>query len=247
MTPSNSNSAAETPVWATQIAAQAWCDPMTSDIEMDPRLAAVFARSLAKLADEYDKDRAAQLADLTRERDAACARIDRAVKAAEEVFGEDAVRYKLCLRDDGRATNHFPVHMDGGWFAFQRAEDDAHVGLCDEIVRLRAELAALKNAAQAVVQRWDTPLWKDAPATATFINSLRAALGGEASTQALRVPAGWKIERDTCTDGSTCLTIREPGGWGHSIYETEPSTRILFSLLDKLSAAPTPAEKEDQS
>lgn len=31
-------------------------------------------------------------------------------------------------------------------------------------------------AARAVVERWDTPLWKDAPATAGFINRLRDAL-----------------------------------------------------------------------
>ncbi|MFA7238955.1 MAG: hypothetical protein WC091_02510 [Sulfuricellaceae bacterium] len=31
-------------------------------------------------------------------------------------------------------------------------------------------------AADAVIQRWDTPNWKDAPATADFINQLREAL-----------------------------------------------------------------------
>lgn len=34
----------------------------------------------------------------------------------------------------------------------------------------------LIEAAQAVVDRWDTPLWKDAPATAESINALRNAL-----------------------------------------------------------------------
>ena len=46
----------------------------------------------------------------------------------------------------------------------------------EEITRLREELATLREAAQAVVDRWDTPLWKDVPATATYINALRAAL-----------------------------------------------------------------------
>ena len=36
--------------------------------------------------------------------------------------------------------------------------------------------AAIEAAGQALVERWDTPLWKDAPHTGTFINSLRAAL-----------------------------------------------------------------------
>jgi hypothetical protein len=34
----------------------------------------------------------------------------------------------------------------------------------------------LREAAQAVIDRWDTPLWKDVPATATYINALREAL-----------------------------------------------------------------------
>lgn len=43
----------------------------------------------------------------------------------------------------------------------------------------REKLAALREAAQAVVDRWDTPVWKDVPATAVYINALRAALGAK--------------------------------------------------------------------
>jgi hypothetical protein len=39
-----------TPNWALEIAAQCWCDPTTSMIEMDSRLAEVFAAKLAELA-----------------------------------------------------------------------------------------------------------------------------------------------------------------------------------------------------
>jgi len=35
----------------------------------------------------------------------------------------------------------------------------------------------LRDAAQAVVDRWETPLWKDAAPTADVIYKLRAALG----------------------------------------------------------------------
>ena len=35
---------------------------------------------------------------------------------------------------------------------------------------------AIRQAAQAVVERWDTPLWKDVPHTAEYIEALRAAL-----------------------------------------------------------------------
>jgi hypothetical protein len=37
-------------------------------------------------------------------------------------------------------------------------------------------ICELIDAAQAVIDRWDTPLWKDVPATAVFIGQLRDAL-----------------------------------------------------------------------
>ncbi len=42
--------------------------------------------------------------------------------------------------------------------------------------------ADLRTAAQAVVDRWDTPLWKDVPATAEYIGRLRAALAAGQAT-----------------------------------------------------------------
>lgn len=38
------------------------------------------------------------------------------------------------------------------------------------------DVAALVGAAKEMVARWDTPFWKDAPATAQYINRLRVAL-----------------------------------------------------------------------
>ena len=37
-------------------------------------------------------------------------------------------------------------------------------------------MSDLRKAAQALVERWDTPLWKDAPHTGQYIDDLRAAL-----------------------------------------------------------------------
>ena len=37
-------------------------------------------------------------------------------------------------------------------------------------------MSKLRKAAQDLVDRWDTPLWKDAPHTGVFIDTLRAAL-----------------------------------------------------------------------
>lgn len=44
--------------------------------------------------------------------------------------------------------------------------------------------ADLRTAAQAVIDRWDTPLWKDVPATAEYIGRLRAALAAGQATAA---------------------------------------------------------------
>jgi hypothetical protein len=40
-------------------------------------------------------------------------------------------------------------------------------------------MSELRKAAQAVVERWDTPSWKDVPATAIYIEALRQALAQE--------------------------------------------------------------------
>jgi hypothetical protein len=41
----------------------------------------------------------------------------------------------------------------------------------------------LRKAAQAVVERWDTPSWKDVPATAIYIEALRQALAQQEDTK----------------------------------------------------------------
>ena len=54
--------------------------------------------------------------------------------------------------------------------------------------------ADLRTAAQAVVDRWDTPLWKDVPATAEYIGRLRAALAaGQATAAQAVVPANLRL------------------------------------------------------
>lgn len=55
---------------------------------------------------------------------------------------------------------------------------ETQVSDVEKIRQLERELADLKEAAQAVVERWDTPSWKDVPYTAVYINRLRATLLG---------------------------------------------------------------------
>jgi hypothetical protein len=45
-----------------------------------------------------------------------------------------------------------------------------------DVATLMAAAPELLAAAVAVVERWDTPTWKDAPATGAFINGLRKAI-----------------------------------------------------------------------
>lgn len=55
---------------------------------------------------------------------------EKILKAADVTFaGNDAPRFKLFLRKNGTASNVFPKELDGAWVAFQRAEDDAHIGM----------------------------------------------------------------------------------------------------------------------
>ena len=54
--------------------------------------------------------------------------------------------------------------------------------LNETIDRIKDQDIAVYAAARAVVDRWDTPPWKDVPATAGFISRLRAALSSENSS-----------------------------------------------------------------
>lgn len=53
------------------------------------------------------------------------------------------------------------------------------LGMVEDVLQLRNDYLTLVTVARAVVERWDTPAWKDVPATAGYINALRAAIEGE--------------------------------------------------------------------
>lgn len=65
------------------------------------------------------------------------------------------------------------------WMYRAKAAERTVDNLNETIDRIKDQDIAVYAAARAVVERWDTPLWKDAPATAGFINRLRAALSSE--------------------------------------------------------------------
>lgn len=76
----------------------------------------------------------------------------------------------------------------------------------------------LREAARAVVERWELPLWKDAPHTGAYISALREALAAaeaqptpsvepwsknldlDTATPAQPAPAGWKLVPEVPTE-----------------------------------------------
>jgi len=68
--------------------------------------------------------------------------------------------------------NRFPVHTI--WCITQHAKD-----LEKELTVALTELTKIREAGNAVVDRWEIPLWKDVPPTAKYINALREAINPE--------------------------------------------------------------------
>lgn len=69
------------------------------------------------------------------------------------------------------------------WKAFGERNNEAWNTAIRDIARMREEMNAIEkqrdglvNAAQAMIDRWDAPLWKDVPSTAEFIGGLRASV-----------------------------------------------------------------------
>jgi hypothetical protein len=126
--------------------------------DMPPLSADVLQQAAAELR---------RLAVVEAERDRLLARLDRAISAAEEHFGEDAVRYKLSLFANGRARNIFPARVDGRWFALQPADNDAHVGLALRCAEAEQERDALRRG-EFICQRCGLRKDADASGAAPF-------------------------------------------------------------------------------
>lgn len=93
---------------------------------------------------------------------------------------------------------------------------------------------SLRDAAQAVIDRWETPLWKDAPATAVFIADLRQALARDAGRASLQSPGFSAEDMATASaqgfrDGAASLAAAEaipkalPTGWSLADHGDEIS------------------------
>jgi hypothetical protein len=69
-----------------------------------------------------------------------------------------------------------PDNEANNWHQHYRDEASKAQKCKQAYIKLEKEVARLRAAAQAVVDRWETPFWKDAEPTAAFIYRLRDAL-----------------------------------------------------------------------
>lgn len=88
--------------------------------------------------------------------------------------GDDFTRI-VCSRKEGHAafastTMYGENHKQKAITAWNTRADTA------EIERLEAEVERLRGAAQAVIDRWHTPTWKDAEPTGKVIRRLEQVL-----------------------------------------------------------------------
>lgn len=98
---------------------------------------------------------------------------------AAEVLEREARGLFVCHTHRGRWT---------GVCASAKADHDEMIELAKALRawnRRPAPASDLRAAAQAVVDRWDSPQWKDEPHTAEFINRLRRALEAPAGGDGL--------------------------------------------------------------
>ena len=120
----------------------------------------------------------------------------------------------------------------------------------------------LRKAAQGVVDRWDTPLWKDVPATAVYIADLRAALaaapqppeaaqasvsnGTFAAPVQLPEPAAWRDPKNFLPSQGCTYEKSTAKKWAHIYTEplyTEQQVRELLAAQNLKRENPTSNEK----
>ena len=104
------------------------------------------------------------------------ARLQRLGDAEHDDFevAHDALAEIILLRADKAELTDKALRFDLDRAGIEQREREAV-----ELVELRAKNERLRAAAQAVVDRWHTPLWKDAEPTAAVFQRLKDALRGE--------------------------------------------------------------------
>lgn len=92
-------------------------------------------------------------------------------------------------------------------------------------------MTPLHAAAQAVIDRWETPLWKNAPATATFIYALRDALAADLAVEATAEPVAQWISVDDERKPKPGTVILVAVAWTR-VLETDDSAQFVTEGVD---------------
>jgi hypothetical protein len=89
---------------------------------------------------------------------------------------------------------------------------------------MEKNMTELRKAAQAVVERWDTPSWKDVPATAIYIEALRQALA-----QPEQEPVAWLVQYK---DRHEFVWGAKPEFRGDTVFGLEPLYTAPYTKTD---------------
>ncbi len=95
--------------------------------------------------------------------------------------------------------------------------------------------AGLREAAQAVIDRWNTPNWKDVPATAEFISRLQKALAAQNHLHPAQGVDVEKLKRHEYEDRSYIdygCPKSEEDGWNAALDKVKESVITQKSALD---------------
>ena len=116
-------------------------------------------------------------------------------------------------------------------------------------------MTELQQAAQAVIDRWNTPLWKEAAPTAECIYRLRDALAAELASAALSAPAvpeavaderkrlANRLRYETELEGFGCAC--SPSQQCATCKARDVLNKVLGPLIREFEAAPSPQEPTD--
>jgi len=101
---------------------------------------------------------------------------DKWVLAALPVIARDAADEIESLRQQLEVDKAFYENVEGTHSQALKLMQISLRQQLDSLNKARAQRDELLKAAVAVVDRWDSPSWKDVPHTGEFIHRLRAAI-----------------------------------------------------------------------
>lgn len=84
-------------------------------------------------------------------------------------------------------------------------------------------MSKLHDAASAVIDRWNSPLWKDLPHTAEYINDLERAIADDPNKKAIEL---WNLCKKFIDDQNI--------GCPETIYQTDWVIENAYHLIERI-------------